>query len=150
MYWNSTALDQKAELDTKTEIQVSIKIEMEKMSETFPVANWPPPVTSTPLAISFEQPTRKAKEKKKCGDCGVMFNRYHECPPKKDEKCNYCQRILSSRNLRNHEKTCKIFYKYVEFGNEAGARVKCKVCPREFITQAAVFRLFWEGIRGND
>ena len=111
------------------------------MSETFPVAKWPPPVTSTPLAISFEQPTRKAKEKKKCGDCGVMFNRYHECRPKKDEKCKYCQRILPFKNVKNHEKKCKIFHKYVEFGNEDGTRVRCKVCPspRLFITQAAVF-----------
>ena len=131
-------------IEGQPEFEVSIKIEMEKISDmNFPVANWPLP---TPKGLVYEQPSRKAKEKKKCGDCGVFFNRFHECRVVKDINCKYCQRTFHGQEkVSSHEKTCKIYHKYVEFGTygavgEGNAKVKCTVCQRNFGTQPALFR----------
>ena len=125
-----------------TEIEVSIKIEMEKVSDvTFPIANWPLP---TPKGLVYEQPSRKAKDKKKCGDCGAFFNRFHECRVVKDINCKYCQRQFHGQEkVSKHEKTCRIYHKYVEFttsGEGNADKVKCTVCQRYFGTQPALFR----------
>ena len=142
-------MSSKKVVDELNEELFSIFIKMEEPKEMPP---WPQPSMEhfkQPSGLAFEQPPRKAKEKKRCGDCKKTFIGEHFCCPKKlggrkslgDPICQYCKRKFGGYNqlFRVHESKCKLFHTHIELKTLGDDRVKCKVCYRIFSGQGTCF-----------
>ena len=128
-----------------------ILIKMEEPKENPSVPQWPSMENfKQPSGLAFDTPPRKAKEKKRCGDCKKTFIGEHFCCPKKlgrgrrslgEAICQYCKRKYDyhTQHFRIHESKCKSFHTYIELKTLGDDRAKCKVCYRIFSSQGSCF-----------
>ena len=124
---------------------------MEETKETPPLPQPSMVDFKQPAGLAFEQPPRKAKEKKRCGDCKKTFIKEHFCSPKNLTKpgrrtygepvCQHCRRRyeINNANFRTHESKCKLYNTHLELKTLGDNRVKCKICYRIFAGQGTAF-----------